>query len=153
MLSGESAPPAVSQAKALGAERDLAKPIAFGELLSDIESTLGSLEKLGVKVNYDLDQVIPQMDVLYILRIQMERQHGMFFPSIREYAGEFGITQNRLKKAKKDVLVMHPGPVNRGIELEAQVADGLHSAILDQVTNGVAVRMAVLYLVSGVKKS
>ena len=101
----------------------------------------------------DLDQVIPQMDVLYILRIQMERQHGMFFPSIREYAGEYGITQNRIKKAKKDVLVMHPGPVNRGIELEAEVADGLHSAILDQVTNGVAVRMAVLYLVSGVKKS
>jgi len=111
------------------------------------------IEKLGVKVSYDLDQVIPQMDVLYILRIQMERQHGMFFPSIREYAGEYGITQNRLKRAKKDVLVMHPGPVNRGIELEAEVADGMHSAILDQVTNGVAVRMAVLYLVSGVKKS
>ena len=111
------------------------------------------IERLGVKVSYDLDQVIPEMDVLYILRIQLERQHGMFFPSIREYAGEFGINKSRVKKAKDDVLIMHPGPLNRGIELDAEVADGLHSVILDQVTNGVAVRMAVLYLVSGVKKT
>jgi len=111
------------------------------------------LEKMGVGVSYDLDRVISRMDILYLLRIQMERQHGMFFPSIREYAGEFGINQDRLKNAKKDVLIMHPGPLNRGIELDAEVADGVHSVILDQVTNGVAVRMAVLYLVSGVKKS
>jgi len=111
------------------------------------------LEKMGVGVSYDLDRVISRMDILYLLRIQMERQHGMFFPSIREYAGEFGINQDRLKNAKKDVLIMHPGPLNRGIELDAEVADGAHSVILDQVTNGVAVRMAVLYLVSGVKKS
>lgn len=109
------------------------------------------IEKMGVKVSYDLDAVLPQMDVLYILRIQLERQQGMFFPSIREYAGEFGITRERLKRAKPDVLVLHPGPLNRGIELDTEAADGPHSAILDQVTNGVAVRMAVLYLVSGVK--
>lgn len=109
------------------------------------------IEKLGVKVSYDLDAVLPQMDVLYILRIQLERQQGMFFPSLREYAGEFGITRERLKRAKPDVLIMHPGPLNRGIELDNEAADGAQSAILDQVTNGVAVRMAVLYLLSGVK--
>jgi aspartate carbamoyltransferase catalytic subunit len=107
------------------------------------------IEKLGVSVSYDLDNVLPRMDVLYILRIQLERQEGSFFPSLREYAGEFGITQDRLKRAKKDVLIMHPGPLNRGIELDNKVADGLHSAILDQVTNGVATRMAILYLISG----
>jgi aspartate carbamoyltransferase catalytic subunit len=109
------------------------------------------VEKLGVKVSYDLDAVLPHMDVLYILRIQLERQQGQFFPSLREYAGEFGITRERLKRAKPDVLIMHPGPLNRGIELDDAVADGKQSAILDQVTNGVAVRMAVLYLLSGVK--
>ncbi len=109
------------------------------------------IEKMGVKVSYDLDAVLPHMDVLYILRIQLERQQGMFFPSIREYAGEFGITRERMKRVKPDVLIMHPGPLNRGIELDNDAADGKHSAILDQVTNGVAVRMAVLYLVSGVK--
>ena len=92
-----------------------------------------------------------KMDVLYILRIQLERQQSMFFPSIREYTGEYGITNERLKKAKKDVLIMHPGPLNRGVELSSEVADGPHSVILDQVTNGVAVRMAVLYLIAGVK--
>lgn len=110
------------------------------------------IESLGVKVSYDLDQVIGEMDVLYILRIQMERQHGKFFPSIREYAGEFGINKARFARAKKDVLIMHPGPLNRGIELDAEIADGSQSAILDQVTNGVATRMAVLYLASHAMK-
>lgn len=109
------------------------------------------IEKLGVEVTYDLDDVINRVDVLYLLRIQFERQQGMYFPSIREYAGEYGITMDRLKKAKKDVLIMHPGPINRGIELSSEVADGPHSVILDQVTNGVAVRMAVLYLLAGAK--
>lgn len=109
------------------------------------------IERLGVRVSYDLDDVIAEMDVLYILRIQFERQLGMFFPSIREYAGEYGISGDRMKRAKKDVLIMHPGPLNRGVELSASVADGPHSLILNQVTNGVAVRMAVLYLIAGVK--
>ncbi len=109
------------------------------------------IEELGVKVSYDVDAILPHMDVLYLLRIQTERQYGLFFPSIREYAGEFGINSRRLARAKKDVLIMHPGPLNRGIELDSSVADGPNSAVLDQVTNGVATRMAVLYLVSGVK--
>jgi aspartate carbamoyltransferase catalytic subunit len=109
------------------------------------------IERLGVQVHYDLDEVLPRMDVLYLLRIQLERQRGMFFPSIREYAGEYGLTAERMRRAKPDVLVMHPGPVNRGVELSSEVADGAQSVILDQVTNGVAVRMAVLYLVAGVK--
>jgi len=109
------------------------------------------IEKLGVKVSHDIDEIIEDMDVLNILRIQLERQKGMFFPSIREYAGEYGISTARLRRAKKDVIVMHPGPINRGVELSSEVADGTNSVILDQVTNGVAVRMAALYLISGVK--
>lgn len=104
------------------------------------------IEKLGVEVCYDLDKVIGEQDVLNILRIQLERQKGAFFPSIREYASEYGISKERMKKAKPEVLIMHPGPVNRGVELAAEVADGPQSMILDQVTNGVAVRMAVLFL-------
>ena len=79
------------------------------------------------------------------MRIQLERQQGAFFPSLREYAAEFGISNERMRKAKKDVVVMHPGPINRGVELSSEVADGPQSVILDQVTNGVAVRMAVLF--------
>lgn len=104
------------------------------------------IEKLGVEVSYNLDEVIPKQDVLNILRIQMERQRGAFFPSIREYAAEYGISNERMKKAKKDVIIMHPGPINRGVELSAEVADGPNSVILKQVTNGIAVRMAVLFL-------
>ncbi len=103
------------------------------------------IESLGVEVFYDLDKAIRDQDVLNILRIQLERQQGAFFPSIREYAAEYGITQEQLKKAKPDVIIMHPGPINRGVELSAEVADGPQSVILDQVTNGVAVRMAVLF--------
>jgi aspartate carbamoyltransferase catalytic subunit len=103
------------------------------------------IEKLGVEVSYDLDKIIKDQDVLNILRIQLERQQGAFFPSIREYAAEYGISNDRMKKAKKDVIIMHPGPINRGVELSSEVADGPNSVILDQVTNGVAVRMAVLF--------
>ena len=103
------------------------------------------IEELGVEISYDLDKVIGEQDVLNILRIQLERQEGAFFPSIREYAAEYGISKERMKKAKPDVIIMHPGPVNRGVEIAGEVADGPQSVILDQVTNGVAVRMAVLY--------
>lgn len=104
------------------------------------------IEELGVEVCYDLREAVKDQDVLNILRIQLERQKGAFFPSIREYAAEYGITREILKKAKEDVIIMHPGPINRGVELSAEVADGAHSVILEQVTNGVAVRMAVLFL-------
>ncbi len=107
--------------------------------------------QLGVEVGCDLDKVLRNSDVLMILRLQKERQQDKFLPSIREYAKTFGVNAERLKKAKKDILIMHPGPTNRGIELSAEVADGEYSVILDQVTNGVAVRMAVLYLLLGTK--
>jgi aspartate carbamoyltransferase catalytic subunit len=110
------------------------------------------IEELGVEVAYDLDSIIEKQDVLNILRIQLERQQGAFFPSLREYAAEYGISNERMKKAKKDVVIMHPGPVNRGVELSGEVADGAQSVILDQVTNGVAVRMAVLYLTTLVER-
>ncbi|MHC4780873.1 MAG: aspartate carbamoyltransferase catalytic subunit [Planctomycetota bacterium] len=106
---------------------------------------------LGVKVHYDIDEILGEFDVIYLLRIQFERQKANLFPSLREYKRLYGINKERLARAKNDVLVMHPGPVNRGVEITPDVADGPHSAILRQVTNGLAVRMAVLYLVSGVK--
>ncbi|MFH1228648.1 MAG: aspartate carbamoyltransferase catalytic subunit [Planctomycetota bacterium] len=107
------------------------------------------IEKLGVRISYDIDEVIKEVDVINILRIQLERQQRCLFPSIREYARLFGINSERIKKAKKDILIMHPGPINRGVEITSDVADGKRSVILQQVTNGLAVRMAVLYLVSG----
>jgi len=107
------------------------------------------IEEMGVKVYYDLDEIIDQLDVINILRIQMERQKENLFPSLREYNEIFGITDERLKRAKGDLLVMHPGPMNRGIEISSSVADSSHSVITEQVTNGVAVRMAVLYLLAG----
>ena len=103
------------------------------------------IEELGVNVSYDLDQIIGDQDVLNILRIQFERQHGGYFSSIHEYAVEYGITSERLTAADPDVLILHPMPMHRGVEISADVADGPHSLILDQVTNGVAVRMAVLF--------
>lgn len=108
------------------------------------------LRDLGVKIVYNIDEIIPEVDVINILRIQLERQRSKFFPTVREYARLFGINQERLKKAKKDVMIMHPGPINRGVEITPDVADGMQSVILRQVTNGLSVRMAVLYLVSGV---
>lgn len=110
------------------------------------------IEKLGVTVTHRLDDVIESCDVLMLLRLQQERQQDKFLPSIREYAKHFGVNKDKLSKAKKNVLIMHPGPTNRGIELSAEVADGEYSVILDQVTNGVAIRMAVLYLLLGAKE-
>ena len=107
------------------------------------------IEEMGVKIYYDLDEIIDELDVINILRIQMERQKENLFPSLREYNEIFGITDERLKRAKKDLLVMHPGPMNRGIEISSSVAEGSRSVITEQVTNGIAVRMAVLYLLAG----
>jgi aspartate carbamoyltransferase catalytic subunit len=109
------------------------------------------IEKLGVKVTYDVKEAIEGADVINLLRIQTERQSQNLLPSIREYAMKFGLDSEKMKYAKKDVLIMHPGPINRGVEITPEVADGPYSVILEQVTNGIAVRMAVLYLVFGVK--
>ena len=107
------------------------------------------VERLGVEVCHNLDDVIHRCDVVNLLRIQFERQRTGLFPSIREYAALFGMNGDRLRRAKQDILILAPGPINRGVEITADVADGPHSVILKQVTNGLAVRMAVLYLVSG----
>ena len=104
--------------------------------------------KLPVTVSYSLDEVIEKVDVVNMLRIQFERLGGNPFPSVREYSHYFGLTAERMKRAKSDILVMHPGPINRGLEIESEVADGVNSVILQQVTNGLAVRMAVLFLVN-----
>ncbi|HEY6906231.1 MAG TPA: aspartate carbamoyltransferase catalytic subunit, partial [Ignavibacteriaceae bacterium] len=104
------------------------------------------IEELGVRVIYNIDEAIQENDVLNVLRIQLERKAREYFPSIREYAKYFGITNERLEKNGRDVLILHPGPINRGVEISSEVADGMHQIILKQVTNGVAVRMAVLYL-------
>jgi len=106
-----------------------------------------NIEELGVKVLYNIDEAIKENDVLNVLRIQLERKAREYFPSIREYSNYFGITEDRLEKiGKEDILILHPGPINRGVELSSGVADGIKQIILKQVTNGVAVRMAVLYL-------
>ncbi|HEV3166827.1 MAG TPA: aspartate carbamoyltransferase catalytic subunit [Isosphaeraceae bacterium] len=107
------------------------------------------MERLGCEVAYHLDEVLPRCDVVNVLRIQFERQERGLFPSVSEYSRFYGMTQERVNKSKPDLLLLAPGPINRGVELTPEVADGPHSAILDQVTNGLAVRMAVLYLVSG----
>jgi aspartate carbamoyltransferase catalytic subunit len=104
---------------------------------------------LGVEATCAVDEAIADVDVIMMLRVQRERLAGTAFPSLREYSRLFGLTPERLARARPDVLIMHPGPVNRGVELSAEVADGPYSIILDQVTNGVAVRMAVLYLLAG----
>jgi aspartate carbamoyltransferase catalytic subunit len=102
----------------------------------------------GVEVFYQYDEALKGADVIMILRLQLERQEQSLIPTLREYSTLYGLTARRLAMAKDDVLVMHPGPINRGIEISPEVADGLSSAILSQTTNGVAVRMAVLYLLS-----
>jgi len=107
------------------------------------------LEGWPVTVSYDLDDVLPTTDVLYVLRIQRERQQEALFPSLREYANRYGITSERLARLPADALVMHPGPTNRGVEIDALVADDPRSVINEQVANGVAVRMAVLYMLLG----
>lgn len=104
------------------------------------------IERMGVKVAVNMEDALAGADVIMMLRIQMERQSKFLFPSVREYSGFFGLNAERLKKAKKDVLIMHPGPINRGVEISPEVADGPYALILDQVSNGVAVRMALLYL-------
>jgi len=109
------------------------------------------VERFGVTVARSVDEAMEGADVVNILRIQLERQRGTLYPSLREYARVYGVTSERLKRAKPDVMVMHPGPMNRGVEIAQDVADGKHSVILEQVTNGVAVRMAVLYLLAGHK--
>jgi aspartate carbamoyltransferase catalytic subunit len=106
------------------------------------------IEKLGVEVYHHLDDVLPHIDVLNVLRIQLERDAGRLFPSIREYHQFYGVTRKRLERAGRTITILHPGPINRDVEISADVADGEHSVILQQVLNGVAVRMAVLYLLS-----
>ena len=113
---------------------------------------IGIEQLSGVRVTHDLKDVLKNCDVAMVLRLQKERQQEKFLPSIREYAKMFGINQEKLQTASKDILIMHPGPTNRGVELSAEVADGPHSVILEQVTNGVAIRMAGLYLLLGTKK-
>jgi aspartate carbamoyltransferase catalytic subunit len=107
------------------------------------------IDRMGVAVCCHLEEAIRGADVIMMLRIQTERQQGNLFPSLREYANYFCLHRENIKLAKDDVLVMHPGPVNRGVEIAPDIADGPHSVILEQVTNGVAVRMALLYLLTG----
>ncbi|MFC1571828.1 aspartate carbamoyltransferase catalytic subunit [Candidatus Margulisiibacteriota bacterium] len=111
------------------------------------------IEAMKVRVSHDLDKEIPDADFLYMLRIQNERQEAGLYPSIEEYAKFYGLNSDRMKKAKQNVVVMHPGPINRGIEMTSEVADGPYNVILEQVTNGVAVRAALLFLLLGGKSS
>jgi aspartate carbamoyltransferase catalytic subunit len=112
-----------------------------------------AFRELGCELSHDLDAVLPGVDVINMLRVQFERIEGQAFPSLREYATMYGLTAERLRHAKPTTLVMHPGPMNRGLEVESAVADGPQSTILEQVTNGLAVRMAVLFLVTGANRS
>src|SRR5690606_13096721 len=104
-----------------------------------------AIEEMGVRVFSRIEEAIEWAEVLNILRLQLERMHAGYVPSLREYNRVFGVTRARLERAPRDLLILHPGPMNRGVEIDSDVADGPHSVILDQVTNGVAVRMAVLY--------
>jgi aspartate carbamoyltransferase catalytic subunit len=104
------------------------------------------IESLGVKIYSDINKAIAENDVLNVLRIQLERKAGQTIPSTREYHNYFGITTERIEKYNKKILILHPGPINRGVEITSEVADGPYQVILDQVTNGVAIRMSVLYL-------
>ncbi len=126
--------------KKLGAEVMLCGPAPL------IPRGIGSL---GVEVSHDIDQALSWCNVANVLRIQLERQQDGLFPSLREYHRNFGVTKSRLAKLDQPILIMHPGPINRGVEIESAVADSKDSMILDQVENGVAVRMAVLYLLAG----
>jgi aspartate carbamoyltransferase catalytic subunit len=107
------------------------------------------IETLGVLVEHKVETALAWCDVANILRIQLERQQGGYFPSLREYAIAYGVNMDRLAKVDKAITIMHPGPINRGVEIDSEVADSEHSIILDQVENGVAIRMAVLYLLAG----
>lgn len=107
------------------------------------------IESLGCKVSYSMDKVISSADIMYLLRMQLERQDGSRLPSLREYAVDFGLNTGRLREAKKSILIMHPGPINRGVEISSDVADNDNVLITDQVENGMAVRMAVLFALLG----
>jgi aspartate carbamoyltransferase catalytic subunit len=107
------------------------------------------MESWGVDYHSDLDAVLPDADVVMMLRIQRERHGDVLFPSLQEYSDRYCLTSDRMRRTKPEILVMHPGPMNRGVEIAPEVADGLESVILQQVTNGVAVRMALLYLIIG----
>ncbi len=107
------------------------------------------ISRLGVHVSTSVEEAVADADVIMMLRIQQERMQGAYFPSLREYFNVFGMTTARVSRAKPDVIIMHPGPMNRGVEIASEVADGPFSVILEQVANGVAVRMAVLYLLAG----
>jgi aspartate carbamoyltransferase catalytic subunit len=107
------------------------------------------IDRFGVRATTSVDEAVDGADVVMILRIQHERMHGHFIPSVREYFSLFGLTPERMRRAASNVIVMHPGPMNRGVEIDSEVADGPYSVILEQVSNGLAVRMAVLYLLSG----
>ena len=109
-------------------------------------------ERFGVKVTHRIDDILEDVDVLNLLRIQHERQRKEYFPSLGEYTAFFGLTKERAARLKPDAIIMHPGPINRGVEIDSDIADSGQSVILDQVTNGLAVRMAVLYLCGGVKR-
>jgi aspartate carbamoyltransferase catalytic subunit len=126
--------------QSLGAEVALCGPPAFMPVAA---------EQWNVRIFYRIEEAIEWADALNVLRIQLERQHKGLFSTIREYHNLYGITLRRIEQAKKDLTILHPGPINRGVELDSQVADSEYALILDQVTNGVAIRMAVLYLLSG----
>jgi len=110
-----------------------------------------TFEQMGCRVTYDVDEAIRNADIINLLRIQHERQRKTMFPSIGEYTNLYGLTKARLAKTKPDALIMHPGPINRGVEIDSEIADCGRSVILEQVTNGLAVRMAVLFLINGGK--
>lgn len=126
--------------KTMGVQVDVCGPATLMPL---------EMDNFDVNIYFNFDEVISDYDVIYILRIQKERQQAGLFSSSREYTAMFGLTRDRMKRMKKDAVIMHPGPINRGIELDYEVADSEKSLILEQVTNGEAVRMAVLYLLSG----
>jgi aspartate carbamoyltransferase catalytic subunit len=108
-------------------------------------------ERMGCRVSHNVDEAIREADIINLLRIQHERQRKSMFPSLNEYSSLFGLNKARIKHTKPDVLVMHPGPINRGVEIDSEIADSERSVILEQVTNGLAIRMAVLFLVNGGK--
>ncbi len=143
-LVGDIAHSRVARSNILGLTKLGAKVILCGP------PTLvpSGFERLGCEIAYNLDAILPRLDVVNVLRIQFERDQRSVFPSVSEYFRLYGMTQDRVKRSKNDLLLLAPGPINRGVELTPEVADGPHSAILDQVTNGLAVRMAVLYLVN-----
>ncbi len=111
----------------------------------------GAISEMGVTVFRRIEEAIEWADALNVLRLQLERMQAGYIPSLREYNRVFGVTRARLERAPRDIVILHPGPMNRGVEIDSDVADGPHSVILDQVTNGVAVRMAVLYLLAGAR--